>query len=216
MSKINNIFFKIFKRLHEVYGPQYWWPGQTRIEIIVGAILTQNTAWVNVEKAITNLEKSGVLSVNKLLDIKQDRLAVLIQPSGYYNVKAKRLNNFMRFLAKEYNSSLDNMFKETLPGLRDKLISVNGLGEETVDSILLYAGAKPVFVVDAYTRRIFCCQGLIDKDNTYQQIQQKFMTHLENDTELFNEYHALIVRLGKDVCRKKPKCNECPLLDLKM
>jgi len=202
---------KIYTQLHTAFGPQHWWPGETRFEIIIGAILTQNTNWGNVERAINNLKAARVLNPKKLFSLPASRLAQLIRPAGYYNVKAKRLRNFLNLLFGEYQSSLTRMGKEPLPVLRQKLLGVNGIGPETADSILLYAFNKPTFVVDAYTKRFLSRHGLVAVDATYDEIQRIFLAQLTPDVKMFNEYHALIVRLGKDFCRPKPRCEQCPL-----
>lgn len=198
--------------LYAKFGPRHWWPGDTKIEIIIGAILTQNTAWTNVEKAIRNIKREKALSVNKLSNISEKKLARLIRPSGYYNIKTNRIKNFLRFLNMCYNGSINKMFRSDLYKLREKLLSVKGIGQETADSILLYAGNKPVFVVDAYTKRILSRHGFINEEATYKEAQSLFMNNLKKDERLFNEFHALIVELGKSVCKsKKPLCNMCPI-----
>jgi len=215
-KKKNSVFDKIFDKLFLFYGPQHWWPARTRFEVILGAILTQNTSWSNVKKAIKNLKQKKMLTPAAILKAKVEFLGELIRPSGYFNIKAKRLKNFTSWLFDNYSGSLSLMFKEPLHILRNQLLEVNGLGEETVDSILLYAGDKPVFVVDAYTRRIFARHGLINAHDKYAQIQKKFMENLKKDVRLYNEYHALIVALGKNICLNKlPKCRDCPLADIK-
>ena len=203
--------FQIYRKLYKEFGPQHWWPAQTRFEVIVGAILTQNTNWGNVEKAIRQLKAAGILSERVLRDIPIAKLAALIRPAGYFNVKARRLKNFIRFLFNEYQGSLKAMAREDLPDLRNKLLKVNGIGPETADSILLYALDKPVFVVDAYTRRLLCRYNLIGSKAEYHQIQELFMAHFDHDAAVFNEYHALIVRLGKEYCKTKPLCQDCTL-----
>jgi len=210
----DKLFLKIFKYLYKFYGPQDWWPAKTKLEVIIGAILTQNTAWSNVEKAIKNLKKYNLISADKLYKIKVDKLAQLIKPSGYYNIKAVRVKNFINFLFGQYQGSLHKMFREKDGVLRDRLLSVKGLGPETVDSILLYAADKPIFVVDAYTKRIFSRHHLVNRNDSYQDIQNKFMRCLKHDPYLFGEYHALIVELGKNACRKKPYCDRCPLINI--
>ena len=198
--------------LYAKFGPRHWWPGDTKLEIIIGAILTQNTAWANVEKAIKNIKKAKALSVNRLSGIPEKNLARLIRPSGYYNIKANRIKNFLRFLNTRYSSSIDKMFRSDLYKLREELLAVKGIGQETADSILLYAGNKPVFVVDSYTKRVFSRHGFIDKDADYGETQSLFMDNLGEDKGLFNEFHALIVELGKSVCKsKKPFCSMCPI-----
>jgi len=202
---------KIYTQLYRTFGAQHWWPGDTPFEIIVGAILTQNTNWANVERAITNLKHARVLSAKKLHQLSAKRLAQLIRPSGYFNIKARRLKSFMNFLFAEYGGSLATMRREPLATLRPKLLAVNGIGPETADSILLYACDKPTFVVDAYTKRILSRHKFCSPDADYQTVQKIFMTCLPSDPKLFNEYHALIVKLGKEFCRPKPTCLECPL-----
>lgn len=202
---------EIYKILYNQFGKQHWWPGETPFEVIVGAILTQNTAWGNVEKAIGNLKRGGHLLPEVLYAIPLTKLAKLIRPSGYFNIKAKRLKEFMKFLFKEYNGSLDKMFSTELSELRRKLLEVKGIGPETADSILLYAGGYPIFVIDAYTKRILSRHKLIDDAIDYHFLQRLFMENLPQHTDLFNEYHALIVKIGKDFCNTKPHCEECPL-----
>jgi endonuclease-3 related protein len=182
--------------------------------VIVGAVLTQNTNWTNVEKAIANLKREDLLGPEQINDIEETRLAGLIRPSGYFNIKASRLKSFISFLFENFGGDLTRMFALELSQLRHKLLEVKGIGPETADSILLYAGNYPVFVVDAYTKRIFSRIGLIKTEHTYHQLQAFFMERLESDRQLFNEYHALIVRHAKDYCRTKPLCDGCPLLDV--
>ncbi|MBN3038488.1 MAG: endonuclease III domain-containing protein [Candidatus Omnitrophica bacterium] len=201
----------IYKKLHKTFGPQQWWPAESPFEVIVGAILTQNTAWTNVEKAITCLKKKKLLNPRKLYKIDKKDLAKLIRPCGYYNVKSARLKSFLQKLFSEFKGDLGSMFSLDTCALRDCLLQVNGIGPETADSILLYAANRPVFVIDAYTRRFLNRHGLVGKDADYQHIQLLFEKNLPRKTSLFNEYHALIVRLAKDFCRKKPLCDKCPL-----
>ncbi len=201
----------IYENLFSAYGPQAWWPAKSRFEVIVGAILTQNTNWKNVERAITNLRKAGLLQYNKLRKVPTRKLAELIQPSGYFNIKAERLESFCRFLQKEYQGSLNKLFREPTEVLREKLLSVKGIGPETADSILLYAAQRPVFVVDAYTRRVLSRHGLCRETSSYEEIQSLFMENLDGDVQMFNEYHALFVQVGKLHCTPKPRCTECPL-----
>jgi len=203
--------YRLYKGIYKSFGPQHWWPARTRFEIIVGAILTQNTAWTNVEKAIANLAKAKLLAPRSLKDIKKKRLAYLIKPSGYYNIKTERLKSFVNFLYKRYGGSLKKMFSQDVQSLREELLGVKGLGKETVDSILLYAGKRPIFVVDAYTKRILSRHNIISDDKDYDSIQRLFMDNLPSDQSLFGEYHALLVRLAKDICKKIPKCNLCPV-----
>jgi len=204
----------VYERLFAAFGPQEWWPAQTRFEVIVGAILTQNTNWGNVEKALENLKSKQFLSPQELRNIPPKKLALLIRPAGYFNVKAKRLKNFISFLFNEYDGHLKEMMQEDCRLLRKKLLAVNGIGPETADSILLYALDKPVFVIDAYTKRILYRHNMIAPDADYDTIQEMFMKFLRLDVRMFNEYHALIVRLGKDFCKPKPLCDQCVLNDL--
>ncbi|MFA6321755.1 MAG: endonuclease III domain-containing protein [Candidatus Omnitrophota bacterium] len=208
---------KIYSRLYKIYGPQRWWPGRSRFEIIIGAILTQNTAWTNVEKAIKNLRFHSCLSSPaKLHSIHADKLSVLIRPAGYHNVKAKRLKNFTGFLLKSYGGKLAKLAEIDTAVLRNELLEINGIGPETCDSILLYAFNRPVFVVDAYTKRIFSRHGLFSEDSSYEYVQNIFTRNLPSDVVIFNEYHALIVKLAKEHCKKSPKCETCPLKGLKI
>lgn len=204
----------VYQKLSASFGPQHWWPGETPFEIIVGAILTQNTNWTNVEKAIANLKAAGCLTPQALRWISPARLARLIRPSGYFNIKARRLKNFIVFLFAEYGGSIERMAKEELSVLRPKILSVNGIGPETADSILLYALNKPIFVVDAYTRRLLTRHRLVEGDADYHSMQMLFMEALRQDVQLYNEYHALIVSLGKHFCRPNPRCESCPLKEI--
>jgi endonuclease-3 related protein len=182
---------------------------------MVGAVLTQNTNWVNVSKAIDNLKKEDLLSFEKLHDLPLEQLADKIKPAGYFNLKARRLTNLLNFISEEYYGSIEDMFAEGVFSLREKILTVKGIGPETADSILLYAGSKPVFVVDAYTHRIFARHGIVAEEDGYYEIQEYFTMSLPEEVELYNEYHALIVRLGKEYCKKsKPLCRSCPLGDL--
>jgi len=207
----------IYKRLYRFYGPQGWWPARTRFEIMIGAILTQNTAWANVEKAIVNLRRHGLISSPRAMkDVNERKLAGMIRPAGYYNVKARRVKNFVNFLFSGYSGSLAGISRRETPRLREELLAVNGVGPETCDSILLYAFRRPIFVVDAYTKRIFSRHSFFAASATYEKVQKFFMAHLPKDERLFNEYHALIVRVGKDFCRTRPKCGPCPLRGIKI
>lgn len=203
---------EVFKRLYKEFGPQEWWPSDTNFETIIGAILTQAVNWSNVEKAIINLKKAGVLSPEKIKDIDQSNLALLIKPSGYYNMKARKLKAFTSFLFKEYDGSFKLMFKQELQVLRDELLDVYGIGPETADSILLYAGEYPIFVIDAYTRRIFYRMGYIPENINYHDFQELIMDNFKISVDNYNEFHALLVELGKNYCkRKNPLCSSCPL-----
>jgi endonuclease-3 related protein len=193
------------------FGPLNWWPGETQFEMIVGAMLTQNTAWKNVERAIANLKGARALSPDALHKMPIARLAQLIRPSGYFNIKAKRLRAFLDFLFGEHDGSLKKMFGEKPGALRERLLAVNGVGPETADSILLYAGRIPTFVVDAYTKRIFSRHGLLTGKEKYHGVKEFFEKNLPRETQLYNEYHAQIVNIGKLFCRRIPRCAICPL-----
>ncbi len=199
----------IYNRLLEYYGPQYWWPGDTPFEVIVGAILTQNTAWTNVEKAINNLKP--FLEPGVLHGMETDRLAQLIRPSGFFNIKARRLKNFLDWF-KRKDFCLKALEDYSVEELRKELLSINGIGRETADSIILYALEKPIFVIDAYTRRMFERLGFMVPDD-YDDVRRMFEESLEEDTRIFNEYHALIVRHSKEYCTRKPLCGACFLRD---
>lgn len=207
----DNRLQNIFSTLLTTYGPRHWWPGETPFEVCVGAILTQNTNWGNVEKAIVNLKTADRLSITGISTLLPDELAALIRPAGYFNVKATRLQAFTGFVQQQYHGSLDQLFAGPWQATRHELLMVKGIGPETADSILLYAGQKPSFVVDAYTRRIFSRLGLVDEQISYDQLRNYFMDRLTLNTALFNEYHALIVELGKQACRPSPRCAACCL-----
>lgn len=201
-----------YDALFRAYGPQHWWPGRTRFEVIVGAILTQSTSWSNVERAIAALRREKLLSPSGLERVAAPRLARVIRSSGYFNQKAHKLKAFVHFLHKHYDGSMDKLFATPTPQLREQLLSVRGIGPETADSILLYAGNHPVFVVDAYTRRILERHKLADGKHSYEHIRQLFEQNLPASVPLFNEYHALIVHTGKHFCRKHaPECENCAL-----
>jgi len=204
---------EMYELLYGRFGPQNWWPGETPFEVMVGAVLTQNTNWANVEKAISNLKATGEFTVQGLYQMAQDRLANLIRPAGYFNIKAGRLRNLLKMVIEEYHGDLQKLFHEPTRALREKLLSVKGIGPETADSIVLYAAQRPVFVVDAYTFRILARHSMILDHASYEELQDLFVTHLPEDVQMYNEFHALIVRLGKTYCRKKPLCPECPLRD---
>jgi len=212
-SGFRNVLLEIYRRLYGHYGPQQWWPAETPWEVMAGAILTQAAAWVNVEKALANLKGAGALAPRALRELAHQELAALIRPSGYYQAKASKLKALAEFVGR-YGDDLAGLFSEATPGLREKLLEVHGIGEETADSILLYAVRRPVFVVDAYTRRIFSRLGLGPGGDSYPRWQGFFMENLPPREGLFNEYHALLVRHGKELCRKKPRCHPCPVKNL--
>jgi len=212
MKNIANILNDIYEKLYTYFGPQNWWPADTPFEVCVGAILTQNASWKNVKKTIENLKKKNLLDPFKLYDIPLNTLAQIIKPSGFYNIKAKRLKDFVKFLVEKYKGNLEELFSKGLYEAREELLSLKGLGKETVDSILLYAGNFPIFVVDVYTYRILNRHYLIPEETTYDEIQALFMENLPHDPKLFNEFHALLVACGKNFCKKRnPSCTPCPL-----
>jgi endonuclease-3 related protein len=206
-----NKLIEIYHKLYHAFGPQQWWPGDSPFEIAVGAILTQNTNWANVERVIKRLKIKGALSAKNIHEMKTEKLASFIRQTGYFNVKARRLKAFILFLMNDYHGSMKSLRDEEMKTLRTKLLNVHGIGPETADSILLYALDKPVFVIDAYTKRALSRHNIIRRDDSYEGIQGLFHATLKRDAELFNEYHALFVRLGKTFCRKKPICEGCPL-----
>lgn len=215
MSKIaGKRLLKIYGLLHKHFGPRHWWPADTPFEVMVGAILTQNTSWKNVEKAVLNLKKNNLLTPKALHRLDASVLKKMIKPAGFFNVKAGRLKNFVDFIVSKYNN-IQRMLSRPQAALRQELLGVNGIGPETADSILLYAAGKPVFVIDAYTKRIFSRHGLAGEDAEYGELQKFFMDNLPRKASLFNEYHALLVELGKTYCRKKPLCENCPLNGIK-
>jgi len=216
----------IYKILYNKFGKQNWWPvdkeyhkknnSDFRFEIIVGAILTQNTAWFNVEKAILSIKKDDILDIKNITETNFDTLKIIIRPSGFFNQKAKRLLTISNYIRNNFNSDLDKFFNREIKQIRNELLSLNGIGPETADSILLYAGNKPVFVVDAYTKRL--CERIPLKTKlSYDDIQNFFEKDLNRNYKseelvyIYNEFHALIVKLAKDYCKKKPNCDNCPL-----
>ena len=204
----------IYKKLYSAFGPQHWWPADTPFEVMIGAILTQNTSWQNVEKAIANLKERKALNFSKMLGMKESVLSRLIRPAGYYNIKSRRIKNFLKFIMLRYKGELKNMARTDTRTLRSELLSVNGIGPETADSILLYAFNRPVFVVDAYTRRISSRHNMTGESDEYARVQEFFTKHLPEDAGLFNEYHALLVKLAKDHCKKtRTECLRCPIYE---
>ncbi len=202
---------EIYNLLFSAFGPQNWWPAETELEMMVGAVLTQNTSWNNVEKAIQNLKERDLLSVSKLSQTPASTLTGYIRPAGYYNVKVRRLKNLLKLIGDKYNGDTKGLFSLDTNTIRKELLSVKGIGMETADSIVLYGAGRPLFVVDAYTHRILTRHELIDEEAGYHDLQAFFMDHLPPDVELFKEFHALIVKTGKDFCRRDPLCSTCPL-----
>jgi endonuclease-3 related protein len=214
MNTLSDRISEIYDLLLEAYGPQNWWPARSPLEVMVGAVLTQNTNWQGVEKAIVNLKRNNLLNPHKLQAIPTEDLARLIKPAGYFNLKARRLKNLIEFVTEAYSGDLQTMGQVETEQLRQELLAVNGVGPETADSILLYGLQKPVFVVDTYTYRVMNRHGLIGDEASYDELQELFTQHLPSDMTLFNEYHALLVRVGKLHCRRKPRCQGCPLAPL--
>ncbi len=211
-TEVKNQLLGIYDLLLERYGDQHWWPAQTQIEVIVGAVLAQFISWKNVVKAIDNLKERDLLDAKKIYDCDIELIKELIRPCGYFNRKSIILKSVVGFLVEEYEGELDKMFEIPLCFLRDKLLNVKGIGPETADSILLYAGYKKIFVIDAYTVRIFNRLGFLNGDEKYHDVQKFFMEHLPEDVDLYNQFHALIVKLGSECCSfKKPKCSSCCL-----
>ena len=207
-----DFLFSLFWRLYDSFGPQYWWPGQSPFEIAAGAILTQNTSWKNVEKAISSLKSTGSLTPEAIWHMAQEDLAGFLRPAGYYNIKARRLKNFVNVLLEEFNGDMAYMAMEEDSVIRKTLLQINGVGPETADSIMLYALEKPSFVIDAYTFRILERHDIIDSYWDYAGLRDLFMESLPRDVSLFNEYHALFVMAGKTFCKtRQPKCDKCPV-----
>jgi len=203
---------RMYERMLARFGPQHWWPAETPFEVMVGAILTQNTSWKNVERAIDNLKSVGLMSFDALASLPTGLLAEYIRPAGYYNIKAGRLHNLLACIKERHGGDLQAFLEQPLPQFREQLLSIKGIGRETADSILLYAAHLPIFVVDAYTHRILVRHQVIDETLGYEAIQELFMDHLDCDVQLYNEYHALLVRVGNMYCKKKnPDCAACPL-----
>lgn len=205
-------YMRYFRAMLRAYGPQRWWPARSRFEIIVGAILTQNTTWSNVEKGIGALRAASLLDPAAMAKTPRARLASLIRPTGYFNQKADRLRRFLAFLARRHGGDLDRLLALPVAPLRRQLLDIPGIGPETADSIILYAAGRPMFVVDAYTRRILGRHALVTQDQPYDRVQRQLHDALPADAALFNEFHALLVRIGKEHCLKaRPRCGGCPL-----
>lgn len=208
-QKLTDIYQNMFK----FFGPRDWWPGETKFEICVGAILTQSVSWKNVAKAIGNLKNAGLLDIYAMYEAPSEEIEQCIVPTLYFRMKARKLKAFVIHVVENYNGNLQLLFEKPLAELRPELLGIYGIGQETADSIILYAAEKPIFVVDAYTKRIFSRIGLFPENITYQQMQKYFMDRLEPDVPFYNEYHALIVGVGNSFCgNKKPKCGQCPLI----
>ena len=212
--QLHHLLGEVYKSLINRYGPQFWWPGDSRIEVVVGAILVQATSWRNAEKAILSLKRAKVLDAKSLGVIREAHLAKLIYSSGFYRAKAKRIKAFSEHLWVNYKSDLDLMLGQEPLTLRRELLTINGIGEETADCILLYAAGWPMFIIDEYTMRIVDRLGIGPKSGTYADYQQLFEGCLTRDVAIFNEYHALLVALGQDVCRKQPQCVRCVLASI--
>ncbi|MGP8050189.1 MAG: endonuclease III domain-containing protein [Desulfobaccales bacterium] len=208
-ARTGKLVQKLYERLWQAFGPQDWWPGETPFEVALGAILTQNTNWKNVAKVITRLRAEDRLTAAALTALPEAELAELFRPAGYYNLKARRVKNFLTFLQEEYQGSLKLMTRRPMEELRPRLLSVKGIGPETADSILLYALQKPSFVVDAYTFRILNRHQLVPEPCAYEDLRRLFMDHLPADVAIYQEYHAMLVRLGKECCRPQPRCPSC-------
>ena len=211
---ISRVLQNIYRQLMNSYGPQHWWPAEESFEVMVGAILTQSTAWRNAEKAIVSLKAANALSSQALRRFNLPDLANLIHPCGYYNAKALKLKSLAHWLGEYYEDDLNKLFANSTNQLRQQLLSIHGIGQETADSIILYAANKPIFVVDAYTRRIVNRVGLAPTDNSYTTYQSLFLDNLPADVGLFNEYHALLVCLGKNICHNHPLCKQCYLCSI--
>jgi len=211
---IQELLLAAYIALRRRFGHRKWWPAETPLEMCIGAVLTQNTAWKNVTQAISNLKAAGAIDLFAIHEMPAEDLATLIKPSGYYNVKAKRLKSLVRHIVTRYNAELSSMLALPLGVLRKELLTVNGVGKETADSIILYAAQKPIFVVDAYTKRVLFRHGLLTGEGDYDTVQGYFHRHLPRDTSLFNDYHAQFVAVGKHYCKTKPMCKECPLTEV--
>jgi len=199
----------VYQHLHRHYGEQHWWPAQSGFEVMVGAVLTQNTAWTHVEKAIINLKAVNSLDAESIVLAQHRHLAAWLRPSGYFNVKAQRLRSLCRFVLD--SGGVEALSAMPTPSLRADLLAVKGVGPETADDILLYAFERPVFVIDAYTRRLFSRLGMVSGEEGYEELRLWFESSLGADVALYNEYHALIVVQAKDVCKKRPLCESCVL-----
>ncbi|MHB8066798.1 MAG: endonuclease III domain-containing protein [Desulfobaccales bacterium] len=210
-SRIGELLRELYQKVWDAFGPQGWWPGETPFEVIMGAILTQNTNWKNVALALTDLKAEGLLDPRLLRALPDAELARRLRPAGYYNIKTQRVKNFLDFFSRHFHDSLEEMGQEDLGTLRAALLTVKGIGPETADSILLYALHQPTFVVDAYTYRVLSRHHLAPEAASYDELQALFMDNLPADVPLYQEFHALLVKVGKDFCRPRPRCPDCPL-----
>lgn len=211
MDESTNKLERFFQALLAQYGPQHWWPGECPFEVMVGVVLTQNTNWSNVEKAIGNLKRAKMLSPAKIEALSHDRLAQLIRPAGYFNIKAKRLKNLIHWLCREHEGSLEGLADMPADQLRQELLAINGIGRESADSIILYALEKPTFVIDTYTYRVLVRHGCIGPESDYEEVKEYCQSHLLEDVKVYNEFHALLVAVGKNHCKPRPICSGCPL-----
>jgi endonuclease-3 related protein len=210
-ARLGELLQELYQKLWEAFGPQGWWPAETPFEVILGAILTQNTNWRNVAQVLAGLQEEGLLNPLALRDMPEAELARRLKPSGYFNIKARRVKNFLDFFAHRFHGSLEEMAQEDLRFLRPALLEIKGIGPETADSILLYAMHKPTFVVDAYTFRVLSRHDLAPESSSYDELQGLFMENLPADVPLYQEFHALLVKVGKEFCRPRPRCPSCPL-----
>uniref|UniRef100_A0A7C3V9T1 Endonuclease III domain-containing protein n=1 Tax=Desulfobacca acetoxidans TaxID=60893 RepID=A0A7C3V9T1_9BACT len=211
VSRLKERLEELYRRLFDFFGPQGWWPGETPFEVALGAILTQNTNWQNVARVIAGLKAEGLLDPQLLREMPSAELAARFRPAGYFNIKARRVKNFLDFFAARFESSMEKLASEDWPALRAELLELHGIGPETADSILLYALHKPTFVVDAYTFRVLSRHHLVQDPCSYEDLRQIFMDNLPPEVPLYQEYHALLVRVGKEFCRPQPRCAGCPL-----
>ena len=205
---------QVYQTLLGALGPQHWWPGESPWEVMIGAVLVQNTAWKNVERAIANLREADLVDPRRLLVLPAEELAELVRPAGYFRLKTKRLRSLMEFVVQRYDGSLEALRNADWRQLRAELLGVHGIGPETADSILLYALEHPVLVVDTYTHRVFARHGWIGYEADYHQLQEYLTSELPVDAAIYNELHALLVNVGHHYCRRQPECDDCPLRDL--
>lgn len=210
-ERVKRLLRSFYRDLLAHFGHRSWWPADSPFEVCVGAILAQNTSWKNVVKAMDNLKAVAALDPFRLHEMTHEELAALIVPAGYYNVKARRLGNFVAHLVEAHHGDLASLFSSPVDALRRELLSVNGIGKETADSMILYAANKPIFVVDAYTGRVLKRHGMISENASYDDIQEVFHANLPRETDLFNDFHAQLVAVGHHYCKRVPKCTECPL-----